>query len=263
MSVVIDPLASVGKKAQIGENVNIGASAIIGDDVIIGDGSIILPYAIIQNGTRLGKECRIASFAVVGGPPQDLKYKGEPTILKIGDQCDIREYVTLNRGTIETGKTVIGNHCMFMANTHVAHDCVVGDYCIMANSAALAGHITLGDWVIIGGLVPMHQFVHIGDHVMIGGGYRVPKDVPPYIRAGRDPLSFEGLNSVGLRRRGFSPEAIDLIEKAYVILYQSKLNVSQAVVRIKEELEQSPEIQNILNFIANSKRGIIPGPDHH
>jgi UDP-N-acetylglucosamine acyltransferase len=263
MSVVIDPLASVSKKAQIGENVNIGASAIIGDDVIIGDGSIILPYAIIQNGTRLGKECRIASFAVIGGPPQDLKYKGEPTILKIGDQCDIREYVTLNRGTIETGKTVIGNHCMFMANTHVAHDCIVGDYCIMANSAALAGHITLGDWVIIGGLVPMHQFVHIGDHAMIGGGYRVPKDVPPYIRAGRDPLSFEGLNSVGLRRRGFSPKAIDLIEKAYVILYQSKLNVSQAVVRIKEELEQSPEIQNILNFIANSKRGIIPGPDHH
>jgi UDP-N-acetylglucosamine acyltransferase len=263
MSVVIDPLASVGKKAQLGENVNIGPSAIIGDDVVIGDGSIILPYAIIQNGTRLGKECRIASFAVIGGPPQDLKYKREPTTLEIGDQCDIREYVTLNRGTIETGKTVIGNHCMFMANTHVAHDCIVGNYCILANSAAMAGHITLGDWVIIGGLVPMHQFIHIGDHAMIGGGYRVPKDVPPYIRAGREPLSFEGLNSVGLRRRGFSPKAIDLIEKAYILLYKSKLNVSQAVARIKEELEQTPEILNILNFIASSKRGIIPGPDRH
>jgi len=262
MSVVIDPLASIGKKANIGENVTIGPSAIIGDDVVIGDGSIILPYAIIQNGTRLGKECRIASFAVVGGPPQDLKYKGEPTILEIGDQCDIREYVTLNRGTIETGKTTIGSRCMFMANTHVAHDCRIGDYCIMANSAALAGHITIGSWVIIGGLTPVHQFVHIGDHAMIGGGYRVAKDIPPFVRAGREPIVFEGLNSVGLRRRGFSPKAIELIEKAYILLYKSKLNVSQAVTRIKEELEQTPEIQNILNFIADSKRGIIPGPDH-
>lgn len=260
---MIDPLASIGKKAKIGENVAIGPSVIVGDDVIIGDGSIVAPYAIIQNGTRLGKECRIASFAVVGGPPQDLKYKGEPTILEIGDQCDIREYVTLNRGTVETGKTTIGNHCMFMANTHVAHDCAIGDYCIMANSAALAGHIIIGNWVIIGGLTPIHQFVHIGDHAMIGGGFRVPKDIPPYVRAGREPLVFEGLNSVGLRRRGFLPKAIDLIEKAYTVLYKSKLNVSQAVTRIKEELEQTPEIKNILNFIASSKRGIIPGPDRH
>jgi UDP-N-acetylglucosamine acyltransferase len=263
MGVSINPLASVGKKAQLGENVTIGPSAIIADDVVIGDGSSIAPYAIIQSGTRLGRECKVASFSVIGGPPQDLKYKGEPTTLEIGDRCDIREYVTLNRGTIETGKTVIGNNCMFMANVHVAHDCIVGDSCILANSVPLAGHVTLGDWVIIGGLTPVHQFVHIGDHTMIGGGFRIPKDIPPYVRAGREPLVFEGLNSVGLRRRGFSLQTIDLIEKTYILLYQSQLNVSQAVARIKVELEQTPEVQNILNFIAGSKRGIIPGPGHH
>jgi UDP-N-acetylglucosamine acyltransferase len=256
-------LALVGKKAQLGEHVTIGASAIIGDDVVIGDGSVIEPYAIIQNGSHLGKECKIASFAVIGGPPQDLKYNGEPTMIEIGDKCDVREYVTLNRGTIETGKTIIGRNCMFMANAHVGHDCVVGDNCILANSAPLAGHVTLDNWVIIGGLTAVHQFVHIGDHAMIGGGLRVPKDVPPYIRTGREPMVFEGLNSIGLRRRGIQRETIDQIAKAYFLIYQSDLNVSQAVVRIKQELAQTPEIQYILDFIATSKRGIIPGPSHH
>jgi UDP-N-acetylglucosamine acyltransferase len=263
MGVVIDERAIVSKKARFGENVVVGPSAIINDDVVIGDHSTIAPYAIIQSGVRLGKECRVASFAVLGGPPQDLKYKNEPTLLEIGDRCDIREYVTLNRGTIESGKTTIGSDCMFMANTHVAHDCVIGDYCIMANSAALAGHVTLGNYVILGGLTPVHQFVRIGDHTIIGGGYRVPKDIPPYIRAGREPMVFEGLNSVGLRRRGFTPRQIEMIEKAYFILYQSNLNVSQAVARIKEELENTSEIQNILNFIESSKRGIVSGPGHH
>jgi UDP-N-acetylglucosamine acyltransferase len=263
MGVNIHSLALVGKKAQLGENVTVGASAILGDDVVIGDGSIIAPYAIIQDGTRLGRECKIGSFSVIGGPPQDLKYKGEPTLLEVGDKCDVREYVTLNRGTIEAGKTVIGSNCMFMASTHVGHDCIVGDNCIFANCASLAGHVVLDNWVIIGGLTPVHQFVHIGDHTMIGGGYRVVKDVPPFVRSGREPMVFEGLNSVGLRRRGFNQEAIDLIDKAYVLIYQSNLNVSQAVVRIKEELKQTPEIKNILNFIAISKRGIIPGPSHH
>jgi UDP-N-acetylglucosamine acyltransferase len=263
MGVNIHSLALVGKKAQLGENVTIGPSAILGDDVIIGDNSTIAPYAIIQDGTRLGEGCKIASFAVIGGPPQDLKYKGEPTLLEIGKKCDIREYVTLNRGTIETGKTIIGSNCMFMANAHVGHDCIVGDNCILANSVPLAGHVTLDNWVIIGGLTPVHQFVHIGDHTMVGGGYRAAKDIPPYIRSGREPMVFEGLNSIGLRRRGFNREAIDLINKAYILIYQSNLNVSQAVARVKQELEQTPEIQNILNFIASSKRGIIPGPSHH
>jgi UDP-N-acetylglucosamine acyltransferase len=263
MGVNINPLAMVGKKAQLGENVTIGPSAIIGDDVIIGDGSIISPYAIIQNGARLGKECKVASFAVVGGPPQDLKYKGESTILEVGNCCDIREYVTLNRGTIETGKTVIGSNCLLMANSHVGHDCVVGNYCILANSVALAGHVTLANWVIVGGLTPVHQFVQIGDHSMIGGGLRVTKDVPPYIRAGREPMVFEGTNSIGLKRRGFTVQAIELIDKAYFLIYQSNLNVSQAVARIKTELEQTTEIQNIINFIAGSKRGIIAGHSRH
>jgi UDP-N-acetylglucosamine acyltransferase len=263
MGVNIHPLALVGKKVQLGENVTIGPSAIIGDDVVIGDGTTIAPYSIIQNGTRLGKECKVASFSVVGGPPQDLKYKGEPTILEVGDRCDIREYVTLNRGTIETGKTVIGNNCLIMANAHVAHDCLVGDNCILANSVALAGHVTLDNWVIIGGVTPVHQFCRVGDHTMVGGGYRVVKDIPPYIRTGREPMVFEGLNSIGLRRRSFTPASIELIDKAYTLVYQSNLNVSQAVARIKEELEQTPEIRNILEFIASSKRGIIPGPSHH
>lgn len=263
MSVDIDPLAIISKKVKLGVNVKIGAGVIIEDEVEIGDNSIVAPYAIIKNGTRLGKEAKVASFAVVGGPPQDLKYKGEPTLLEVGERADIREYVTLNRGTIESGKTVIGNNCMFMANTHVAHDCIVGDNCILANSVALAGHVTLHNFVIIGGLTPVHQFVQIGDHTMVGGGYRVTKDIPPFIRSGREPMVFEGLNSVGLRRRGFSPQSIDLIDKAYMLIYQSNLNVTQAVARIKTELEQTPEIQNILNFIANSRRGIIPGHTHH
>jgi UDP-N-acetylglucosamine acyltransferase len=191
-----------------------------------------------------------------------LKYHGEKTTLTVGDRCDIREYVTLNRGTHETGETIIGSDCLFMANAHVAHDCRVGSNCIMANSAALGGHVQMGNWVIIGGLTPVHQFSHLGEHAMIGGGYRVTKDIPPFIRAGREPMSFEGLNAVGLRRRGFKPEAVALIDKAYVLLYQSNLNVSQAVERIKVEVEMIPEVQKILDFIAGSKRGIIPAHTH-
>ena len=263
MSVNIHPLAIVGKKAQLGDHVAVGASAMIGDDVVIGEGTTIGPYAIIQDGARLGKECKIASFAVLAGPPQDLKYKGEPTIMEMGDKCDVREYVTINRGTIETGKTTIGNNCLFMANAHVGHDCIVGNNCILANSVPLAGHVTLDNWVILGGLTPVHQFVHIGDHTMIGGGLRVSKDVPPFVMAGRDPMVFEGLNSIGLRRRGFTRETIDTIEKAYVLIYHSNLNVSQAVARVKQEIEQTPEIQYIIEFITTCKRGIIPGPSHH
>ena len=262
MSVIIDSLAVVSKKAQLGENVTVGPFSVIEDDVVIGDDTIISAHVIVQSGTHLGKKCKLAPFASIGGRPQDLKYKGEPTVLEVGDNCDIREYVTFNRGTAETGKTVVGNNCLFMANCHVAHDCRVGDNCILANSVALGGHVHLGNWVIIGGLVPIHQFVSVGDHAMIGGGYRTVKDVPPYIRAGREPMVFEGINSIGLQRRGFTPQVIEQIDKAYFLLYQSKMNVSQAVARIKVELEQTPEIQNILNFIATSRRGIIPGFSH-
>lgn len=259
---MIDPRAVIHPNATLGKNVTVGPFTIIEEDAVVGDDSIIGAHVIIHRWTTVGKECRISPFASVGGAPQDLKYHGEKTTLTVGDRCDIREYVTLNRGTHETLETIIGNDCLFMANSHVAHDCRVGNNCIMANSAALGGHVHMGNWVIIGGLTPVHQFSHLGEHAMIGGGYRVTKDVPPYVRAGRDPISFEGLNAVGLRRRGFKPEAVTLIDKAYMLLYQSNLNVSQAVERIKAEVEIIPEVQTILDFIAGSKRGIIPAHSH-
>jgi UDP-N-acetylglucosamine acyltransferase len=262
MSISIDPHAIVGSKAQLGMNVSVGPFSVIEDDVVIGDGTWIGPHVHVANGSRLGYNCKVFSGAVVGGPPQDLKYKGEPTTVEIGNNTVIRECVTLNRATVETGRTVIGNDCLFMAYTHVAHDCRVGNNVIIANCAPLGGHVHLGDYVIIGGLSPVHQFVHIGDHAMIGGGFRVVKDVPPYILCGQEPLRFEGLNSLGLRRRGFSAKTIEMLDKTYHLIYQSNLNVSQAVVRIKEEVEQVPEVKKVLDFIAASKRGILPGRPH-
>ena len=262
MPVQIDQHAVVSAKASLGENVHIGPFAVIEDDVSIGDGTWVGAHAVVHSGVRLGRECKIHQAAAVGGPPQDLKYKGEPTVLEVGDRAIVREFVTLNRGTAETGKTVIGNDCLFMACAHVAHDCVVGDNAILANCVALGGHVTLGKWVIIGGVTPVHQFCHVGDHVMIGGGFRVTKDVPPYILAGDAPLIFERLNIIGLRRRGFSAHSIELLEKTYRLLYRSNLNVTQALARIKEEVEQTPEVRNVLNFIAGSERGIISGHAH-
>lgn len=259
MSVQIDPRAAVGPKAKLGENVTVGPFAVIEDDVVIGDETWVGPHAVVWSGARVGHNCRIFSGASVGGAPQDLKYKGEPTTLEVGDNTFVRECVTLNRGTIESGKTVIGSNCLFMAYSHVAHDCKVGSHVILANCCALGGHVHLGDWVIIGGLTPVHQFVHIGEHTMIGGGYRVSKDVPPFILAGQEPLMFEGLNAVGLKRRGFTQKTIDLLEKVYHLIYRSNLNVTQAVTRIKQEVEMIPEVQMIIDFIARSERGIIPG----
>ncbi len=262
MSIQIDSHALVSPKANLGENVCIGPFSVIEEKVTIGAGTWIGPHVHVQNGTTIGKDCKISTGAVVGGPPQDLKYKGEPTTLEVGDRNVIRECVTLNRATVETGKTVIGSDCLFMAYTHVAHDCRVGTNVILANCSPLGGHVHLGDYVIIGGMTPVHQFVHLGDHAMIGGGFRVVKDVPPYALCGNEPLRFESLNIIGLRRRGFTPKALAALEHAYRLIYQSNLNVSQAVARIKEEVELVPEVQNVLNFIANSKRGILPGYSH-
>lgn len=263
MSTTIDPKAVVSPKAHLGDKVTVGPFAIIEDDVVIGDGTSVGAHAYVGSGSRMGRECRVHPFAAVGGPPQDLKYKGEPTFVEIGDRCTIREYATLNRATVETGKTIIGSDCLFMANTHVGHDCRVGNRVILANSVALGGHVHLGDWVIIGGLTPVHQFCKIGDHAMVGGGFRVVKDVPPFVLSGQEPLVFEGLNSVGLKRRGFQPHTLELLEKVYQILYRSNLNVSQAVARIKETVEQTSEVHTVLNFIASSKRGIISGRTKH
>lgn len=263
MATNIDARAVVSPKAAIGDGVYVGPFAVIEDDVIIGEGTQIGPHAVIHSGSRIGKECKIHSMAAVGGPPQDLKYRGEPTTLEIGDRTDIREFVTLSRGTAQTGRTVIGSNCMFMAYSHVAHDCVVGDHVIFANSAALGGHVHVGHWVILGGLTGVHQFCSIGDHAMVGAGCLAVKDVPPYVLASRLPLVFERLNIVGLRRRGFPEHAIEVLDKTFRLLYRSDLNVSQAVARIKEEVEQTPEVHAVLSFIANSKRGIISGYSHH
>jgi len=251
--------AVISPSAQIGENVSIGPFVVIEDHAVIGDDTWIGTNAFVGARTRIGRGCKIHNTASVGSPPQDLKYKGEETTLEIGDNTVVREFATLNRGTIESGKTVIGSNCLLMAYSHVAHDCVVGNHVIMANCATLAGHVRIEDYVIIGGLTPVHQFCRIGEHALVGGAFRVVKDVPPYILAGQNPLVFEGLNLIGLRRRGFSRETIDQIDLAYRAIYRSNLNVSQAVEQLRKENSHFPEIGKILDFIATSKRGIIPG----
>jgi UDP-N-acetylglucosamine acyltransferase len=257
MPTQIDPRAVVSPKAAIGEDVRIGPFVVVEDDVVIGDRTWIGPSAVVYTGSRIGCDCKIHQSASIGNAPQDLKYKGEPTLLEVGDNVTVREYVTLNRGTTVTGKTTIGSNCLFMAYAHVAHDCSVGSNVILANCVALGGHVKLGNWVIVGGLTPIHQFCLVGDHAMIGGGFRVVKDVPPYVLAGQEPLAFEGLNLLGLRRRNFSSKTIDVLDHTFRLLYRSNLNVSQAVVRIREEVELIPEVQNVLDFITRSKRGII------
>lgn len=257
MSTNIDTRAAVSPKAQLGENVTVGPFTVIEDDVVVGDGCKISSSAYIANGARIGRNCVIHHGAVVSNAPQDLKYAGEPTTLELGDNTVVREFVTLHKGTAETGKTVIGSDCLLMANVHIAHDCRVGNRCIFANVVALAGHVTVGDWVIIGGLAGVHQFVHIGAHAMIGGDYRVTKDVPPFVIAAREPMRYEGVNVIGLRRRGFTSERIEAIENAYRVLYSSGLNFSDAVRKIENDLSLSEDISAILDFLRNSTRGII------
>ncbi|MBX2990926.1 MAG: acyl-ACP--UDP-N-acetylglucosamine O-acyltransferase [Bacteroidetes bacterium] len=259
MATHIDPRSDVNPKAELGHDVTVGPFAVIEAGAVIGEGTSIASNALIGRGARIGKDCRIHHGAIVGHVPQDLKYKDEPTTCEVGDRNVIREYATLHRGTVETGKTVIGSDNLLMGYVHIAHDCVLGNNIIMSNAAMLAGHVHVDDFAIIGGITPVHQFVRIGAHVMIGGGLRVPKDVPPFVRAAGEPLVFAGLNSVGLRRRGFSREAIEALDRTYSIIYNSGLNVSQAVAKVKEDasLMKVPEVQKVLDFIAQSKRGII------
>ena len=262
MPTQIHPSAIVSSKARIGNDVAIGPFTVIEDDVTIGDGTQIGPQVYCANGARIGKGCAIHNGAVVATLPQDLKFKNEVTTFEIGDNTTIREFCTLNRGTAEHMKSVVGSNCLLMAYVHVAHDCTIGNNVILANSIQMGGHVTIEDWAIVGGLTAIHQFVSIGQHAMVGGHFRVPKDVPPYILAGGTPLMYEGLNIVGLRRRGFSSEALDALSKAYHLLYLSKLNVSQAAQRIRQELALTVEIQNLLSFIDRSKRGIITTRSH-
>jgi len=231
----------------------------INNDVVIGEGTWIGSNATIMPGVRIGKNCRIFPGAVIGAEPQDLKFKGEYSIVEIGNNTTIREFVTINRGTVAKGKTVVGNNCLLMAYVHVAHDCVVGNNVILVNSTQLAGEVIIDDFAILGGMSAVHQFVHVGPHVMISGGSLVRKDVPPFIKAGREPLSYVGINSIGLRRRNYSNEKIREVQEIYRYIYQKGLNISQAVEIIEAEMPASTERDEVLLFIKDSKRGIIRG----
>ena len=231
----------------------------IDKNVVIEDGTRIGSNVTILEGVRIGKNCNIFPGAVIGAIPQDLKFKGEDTLAIIGDNTTIREFVTVNRGTASKGKTIVGDNCLLMAYCHVAHDCVLGNNIIMGNATQLAGEVVINDFAILSGGVLVHQFSHIGSHVMIQGGARVTKDVPPYVTAGRDPLSYAGINSVGLRRRGYTNEQIRDIQDVYRYIYLSGMNTTHAIERIQAELPATKERDEILMFIKNSPRGIMKG----
>lgn len=259
MIVKESTLSNIHPGAKIANDVCVEPFVTIQEDVEIGEGTWIGPHVTVMNGTRIGKNCKIFPGAVLGGIPQDLKYRGERTFLQIGDNVIVREYCTLNKGTSANDRTRIGNDCLLMAYVHIAHDCVIGDNCILANNVNLAGHITLGDYAVLGGLTAVHQFVQIGQHAMVGGGSLVRKDVPPFVKAARDPLAYAGVNSIGLKRRGFTAEDIHHIEDIYRNLFVKTLNTSQAIRSIKEEIEPSPLKSQILSFIDASERGLIRG----
>jgi len=254
---MISSLAYINPEACIGNNVKIDPFAVIEAGVTIGDDTHIMSHAIVLKGSVVGKNCRIFPGAVVGAIPQDLKFVGEETIVQIGDYTTIRECVTVNRGTKDKWKTVIGDHCLLMAYTHVAHDCIVGNHVILANSVQLAGHVEIGDYAILGGLAAAIQFARIGAHSYIAGHTEIRKDVPPFIKAGRNPLAYVGVNSVGLQRRGFTLEKVNEILDVYRHLYTKGMNTTQALDFIEAKLPPSDERNEIIKFIRSSERGII------
>ncbi len=256
-SVNIHPTALVEDGAELGAGVEIGPFAFVEHDVVLGDRVRIGPHSHIAAGSRLAEEVVVFTGAAVGNIPQDLKFGGEESTLEVGPRTVVREFCTLHRGTEESGTTVIGADCLLMAYVHVAHDCVLGDHCILANAVQVGGHVVLGDHVIIGGSTPVHQFCHVGDHAMIGGGFRIVQDVPPFILAAGEPLKPSGVNSIGLKRRGFSDDGIRNIKKAYRLLFRSGLNRTNALERIREELPGTPEIKTLVSFIERSERGLI------
>jgi UDP-N-acetylglucosamine acyltransferase len=253
------PLAYVHPGAKIAKNVVIEPFTTIHNNVIIGDGTWIGSNVTIMEGARIGRNCNIFPGAVISAVPQDLKFGGEDTLAIIGDNCTIRECVTINRGTIASGQTVIGNNCLIMAAAHIAHDCLVGNNAIIVNGVLLGGHVTIGNHAVIGGLAAIHQFISVGDHAMVSGGSLVRKDVPPFTKAAKEPLSYVGINSVGLRRRGFTSEKIREIQDIYRILYQKNYNVTQALGIIEAEMAATPERDEIIDFIRNSSRGVMKG----
>lgn len=259
MEVMNYPMAYVHPTAIIGENVTISPFSSVYEDVEIGEGTWIGPNVTIMSGARIGKNCKIYPGTVISGEPQDLKYEGEKTLTYIGDNTTIRECVTVNKGTNALGYTKIGDNCLIMATAHIAHDCVVGNNVVIVNAVGLAGHIEVGDYAFIGGYSAVHQFTKIGEHAFVAGATQIRKDVPPYVKAAKNPVAYAGVNAIGLRRKGFSSEEIFEIQGIYRILYQQKNNVSQAVEQILEKFPDSHYREEILSFINSSDRGIMKG----
>lgn len=254
---MISPLASIHPEAKIGENVEIGPFVTIDRDVEIGDGCIIEASATICRYVKMGKNCHVFPSAVIGAIPQDLKFHGEETWTIIGDNNVMREFVTIHRGTASKGQTIIGNNNLIMAYCHIAHDCILHNNIIMSNATQLAGEVEVDDFAIIGGGTLVHQFVHIGSHCMIQGGSRTSKDIPPYIIAAREPIAYCGINSIGLNRRGYTPEQIHTIQDAYRIIYQDGLTTTRALESVEANVPESAERDIIVNFVRNSTRGIV------
>ena len=252
-------LTVIHPDAKIGENVTIDPFVTIGADVVIGDGTWIGSHACIMDGVRIGKDCKIFPGAIVGAIPQDLKFAGEASLVVIENNVTIREYCTINRGTKANMKTLIKDNCLLMAYVHVAHDCIIGENSVLVNNVNLAGHIEIGKYVIMGGMSAVHQFVKIGDYCMIGGGSLVRKDVPPYVKAAREPLSYAGVNSIGLRRRGFSNKQINHIQDIYRILFVKGYNTRQALQIIETTINSTAERETILDFMGQTDRGIMKG----
>ena len=254
---MIHETAIVNPKAEIDSNVNIGPNSIVGNNVILGSGTVIGPHVVIEPFVTIGQDCRIFQYAAIGAIPQSLKFEGEKTYVKIGRGTIIREFVTIHRGTgFGGGITEVGEENFLMAYTHIAHDCKVGRKVVMANNATLAGHITIGDYATIGGLVAVHQFVKIGEYAFVGGKSAVVKDVPPYVIAAGDRAELHGLNSVGLKRHGFSPTTLSLLKKTYRIIFRIGLTMNEAIERVRAEVEQVPEVVNFIDFIKSSQRGV-------
>jgi len=253
------PLANVHPEAKIGNNVVIEPFATVQKNTVIGDGSWIGPNAVIMEGARIGKNCQIFPGAVISGIPQDLKFKGEETTAEVGDNTTIRECVTLNRGTIDKYKTVIGSNCLIMAYAHIGHDCIIGNNIILGNTVQLAGHVMIDDHAIFGGACAVQQFAKVGAHAYIGGGSLVRKDVPPFTKAAREPLAYAGINAVGLRRRGYTSEKINEIQEIYRYIFLKGLNNSKALDLIEKELAATPERDYIVKFVRESERGIMKG----
>ena len=256
MSTTIHPTAVIDPTAQIGDDVEIGPWVIVGPGVGIGDSCRIGPHARLARNVRLARAVQVGDGTILGGDPQDLKFKGEETWVEIGPETIIREYTTINRGTSASFRTVVGARCFIMSYVHLAHDCRVGDEVVIANATQCAGHVTIHDRAVLSGLNAVHQFVTIGTFAFVGGGSRVNQDIPPYVKAVGNPMELYGLNSIGLQRAGFSGETISALKRAYRLFFNSELNLSQALERARADLPPFPEVERFLAFVESSERGV-------